>query len=528
MALALDPNTKFVDAAGSVVSGGLLYFGVEKANPKVNPIPIYSDKYLTKVLTNPQTTNSLGQAPSSIYVLGRFSFRLSTGADALIFEDPSSKSAAPEDILFTLALVAGKNVITGSTGTALAAYAAHQRFTFKTAAANTGAVTLNINNLGAKAVVKNNSVALTSGNFAAAQEITVVYNAANDNFEIANQGVVAFNFTTALFHTLIDVELHAGITAGTTQTQAGGFQLLSSANEIATCATENDTVVMPQAVIGRRCEIFNNGEETLQVFPAVGDNIGAGVDVSRAIEHNESVTFMAYDSVNWFVEAKTQRVHGSMFDENNTDAFVVDTTAQVTSYHTNGLAAGDELGWTFDAGGAGTSFPIASVADGADSGVDIEITTTGSHLLSAGAIVSHTGLANAAYRGVFVVKAIISATKYEVAAVFTATGTGTMNEAATLTAIAGSDGDHSLAWSASVTSATNNETFDFQWYQNAVAIPGSSVRRKFGTAADFGAIAGVVPPFHVDGGDKISLVLTNNDTAGNLTIRNLTVVIDRE
>lgn len=321
--------------------------------------------------------------------------------------------------------------------------------------------------------------------------------------------------------------LQADITAGTTQTQAGGFQLTSFLNEIAIVANANDTVVLPEAVAGRSVEIINNGANELQIFPAVGDNIGEGVDAAAILEPNEAITFLAYDAVNWFSIARTQRIHGSMFDEGNTDAFGVAVADQVTCYHADGLAGADELGWAFDAGGGGISFPIASIADGAASGVDIEVTTTGSHGLAVGAIVSHTNLADAAYRGVFVVKAIISATKYEVAAVFTATDTGTMDEAATLTAAPGSAGDHEQAWSMSATSATNNETFDFQWYKGAVAIPGSSVRRKFGTGGDFGSLSGIIPPFAVEGGDKISLVVTNIDSAGDITVRNLSVTIDR-
>jgi len=244
MALALDGNTKFVDATGSVVSGGLLYFGVRNADPKTNPIAIYSDPYLNNVLANPQTTNSLGQAPANIYVSKRYSFRLSTSADVLIFEDPDNESAAPENVLFTLVLVAGTNVITASTGTNLASYASHQQFTFKTAAANTGAVTLNVNNLGAKSVVKNNTEAILTGDFAANQEIIVVYNSTNDNFEWVNKkGGDAFAFS--LFH--IRDEKTAGTNGGTFTSGAWQTRDLNTTltNEISGASLAANVITLP-------------------------------------------------------------------------------------------------------------------------------------------------------------------------------------------------------------------------------------------------------------------------------------------
>ncbi len=220
-------------------------------------------------------------------------------------------------------------------------------------------------------------------------------------------------------------------------------------------------------------------------------------------------------------------IHAEIHDEDNTDAFVVnDAGGDFHSYHTNGLTAGDLADWTFDAGGGGTSFPIASIADGADSGVDIAVTTTGTHGLAVGDIISQTNLTTAAYVGIFVVKAIISTTVYEVAAVFDDDVTGTMDQAATLDVGAGAEGVYDIAWYASGTSATNNETFDFQLMKGASVITGTKVRRKFGTANDFGSFSGggVVD---IASGDKVSFALSNEDSAGNITIRNLTIIAIR-
>lgn len=316
----------------------------------------------------------------------------------------------------------------------------------------------------------------------------------------------------------------AGITASVTQTQ-GQQPLTATINEISTIANNDDVVTLPAAAAGMMISIINNGANTLQIFPASGDDLGNGVDASDGLEANESVIFAAYDATNWSVEASTQAFHAEMEDTDNTDAYVVSAATNVEAYHSNGVVVGDIVGWTFDAGGGGTSFPIASIADAG--GGDITVTTTGSHTLEVGAIVSHANLTDAAYEGVFVVLTVPGATTYTVTAVFTATDTGTMQEAATLTCQAIADGRYLVNWSASTTTATNNESFDFELYKNATALSGGlKVRRKHGTAADFGSTSGV-GIVAIASGDKISFTVENQDSAGNITIRNLGVVVTR-
>lgn len=73
-----------------------------------------------------------------------------------------------------LTSVSGADTITASV-TGLAAYAAGQTFRFVSAGANTGAVTLNINALGAKAVTKVGTTALAAGDIPSGAVVEVVY-----------------------------------------------------------------------------------------------------------------------------------------------------------------------------------------------------------------------------------------------------------------------------------------------------------------------------------------------------------------
>ena len=74
-----------------------------------------------------------------------------------------------------LSSVAGTDTITASAPAAITAYAAGQRFSFVASATNTGAVTLNINSLGAKDVTKRGTTALAAGDITSGQVVVVEY-----------------------------------------------------------------------------------------------------------------------------------------------------------------------------------------------------------------------------------------------------------------------------------------------------------------------------------------------------------------
>jgi len=316
--------------------------------------------------------------------------------------------------------------------------------------------------------------------------------------------------------------VNSGITASTSQSQGNGA-LTATFNQISTVANANDVVTLITALKGIAQEIANDGANDLQIFPASGDDLGAGLNLSTSLEPGESIVFIAFDNTNWNFASVSQISHGEMQDTDNTDAYVINGQNKLHVYHSNGLLAGDlSSGWSFDPGGAGTSFPIASIAD-AGSG-DILVTTTGSHTLAVGAIVSQSNLTDAAYEGVFVVKTVPLVTTYTATATFTATGTGTMDEAATLTASALAAGTYLINYSYSTTTASNNETIDFDIFLNTISQGGGlAIREKFGTGADFSSGTGT-GLIDIVSGDKLSLCVLNTDSAGNITIRNFGLV----
>ena len=100
------------------------------------------------------------------------------------------------------------------------------------------------------------------------------------------------------FAGFIKGSLTASITASTTQTQGQG-PLTTENNEVSVVANASDTVTLPTAIASIRCVVMNNGVNTLQIFPASGDNLGAGVNTATTLASGSNITFLAYDATNW-------------------------------------------------------------------------------------------------------------------------------------------------------------------------------------------------------------------------------------
>jgi len=92
-----------------------------------------------------------------------------------------------------------------------------------------------------------------------------------------------------------------GITASTTQTQAAATALTAEINEVSTCANASDAVKLPTAVAGLKVVVINNGAAAMGIFPATGDNLGAGVNtvMTTDLATTDLITFIAYDATNW-------------------------------------------------------------------------------------------------------------------------------------------------------------------------------------------------------------------------------------
>jgi hypothetical protein len=120
-----------------------------------------------------------------------------------------------------------------------------------------------------------------------------------DGTSIGSSSPSSGAFTTVSMTGLLTISTAGSITASTTQTQ-GQQALTATMNNVSTVANNNDVVTLPAAAAGVVVFIANNGANTLQVFPASGDNIdGAGVNTSRTLASGTNMQYIAHDATNW-------------------------------------------------------------------------------------------------------------------------------------------------------------------------------------------------------------------------------------
>ncbi|CAK0775955.1 hypothetical protein CCP3SC1_70072 [Gammaproteobacteria bacterium] len=93
-------------------------------------------------------------------------------------------------------------------------------------------------------------------------------------------------------------DVQTGITASATQTQ-GQTPLTKSVNSIGTVANANDVVTLMSVIAGDRVTIFNRGVNTLQIYPASGDNVGNGANISTTVAAGGCAEFVGISSILW-------------------------------------------------------------------------------------------------------------------------------------------------------------------------------------------------------------------------------------
>lgn len=99
-----------------------------------------------------------------------------TGVSAATARTDYAQAAQVQDgALQALTSPAGTDTITATAPLSMSAYVTGQRFSFTAAATNTGAVTININSIGAKSITKRGTTALVAGDIQSGERIVIEY-----------------------------------------------------------------------------------------------------------------------------------------------------------------------------------------------------------------------------------------------------------------------------------------------------------------------------------------------------------------
>jgi hypothetical protein len=131
-----------------------------------------------------------------------------------------------------LVTVSGTDTLTGSVTPALTAYAAGNLFSFVVANTNTGAVTINIDGVGSKAITRTGSTALVAGDMVAGQVALIEYD--GTRFQLLNGN----SFTNLLVSGTLT---YGGVTL-TNAVTGTGKMVLDTSPAIATPTITNPTV----------------------------------------------------------------------------------------------------------------------------------------------------------------------------------------------------------------------------------------------------------------------------------------------
>jgi len=227
----------------------------------------------------------------------------------------------------TLITVAGTDTITGTVSPSLTAYTAGQIFSFVVGTTNTGAVTLNIDGLGAKAVTRTGAIALVAGGMVTGQVALVEYdgtrfqlldpNAFTDlliSGALTYGGVTLTNAVTGTGKMVLDTSptvnnptvtnyVESVVAIGTV-TSSSTLSLTSGTVQTATLtASTACTFTMPTATAGKSFVLLlkqaaatGNGTAT---FTGVKFGTAGAPTITATAGKMDILTFIA-DGTNWY------------------------------------------------------------------------------------------------------------------------------------------------------------------------------------------------------------------------------------
>ena len=161
-------------------------------------------------------------------------FRITGLGAGTVASDAARLSQVQNSTTTTLISITGTDTITGTVSPTLSSiYVTGQVFSFVVAATNTGAVTLNIDSQGAKAVTRTGSVALVAGDMVIGQVVVVEYD--GTRFQLLNgNSFTNLKITGAL----------TGMTTPLTVAQ-GGTGLTTVPHTVQTFASGSGTYTLP-------------------------------------------------------------------------------------------------------------------------------------------------------------------------------------------------------------------------------------------------------------------------------------------
>jgi hypothetical protein len=167
-------GAQFFDSNGAPLTGGLLYVYAAGTS---TPVTTYTSREATASNTNPIVLDAAGRTPAEIWLEGgafyKFVLKSSTYVQIGSYDNiPAINDVTTVNNLLT---VTGTNTLTALGVPAIQAYTTGAQYSFVAQNNNTGAVTINIDVLGAKSITKAGSIALVANDIVAGAAYIILY-----------------------------------------------------------------------------------------------------------------------------------------------------------------------------------------------------------------------------------------------------------------------------------------------------------------------------------------------------------------
>lgn len=117
---------------------------------------------------------------------------------------------------------------------------------------------------------------------------------ASDQLALVSGGFTAMYFRRLGAGVLFSHEVQTGLTAAVGSSQGDG-PIASSYNVYTTVANPGDAATLPSVFlqVGIQVHVINDGANSMDVFPALGDDLGQGLNTPLAVPAGTSVSFLA-------------------------------------------------------------------------------------------------------------------------------------------------------------------------------------------------------------------------------------------
>jgi hypothetical protein len=223
-----------------------------------------------------------------------------------------------------LSSVSGTDTITASTAPATTAYAAGQTYKFAAANTNTGAVTINLNGLGAKAITKNGTTALVAGDILQNAVYQLVYD--GTQFQISGDfGILADSVTSA---SLADSALGFALINGTVTATVAGSALTVA---IKTLAGADPTATTPVLCVFRSATLTSGVYVVRSITAATSVVVSSGSTLGTTSAVQSQINVLAIDNAGTVELAVV----------NNSGALLLDETSVISTTAEGGAGAAD-------------------------------------------------------------------------------------------------------------------------------------------------------------------------------------------